>query len=142
MDDCLCLCGLLKNAASCCDRHMNIAVDDIGISHCQAQVLMHISSKGSVSMTTLSKQLCCHKSNVTQIVDVLAKRGFIERVASKADKRVFALRLKPKGKTLLSIAEKMLRKHAKESLSMFTEPERKQLEKLLKKYVDRHASHP
>ncbi len=140
MHSCLGLCGLIKNAASCSDRCMNAALDKVGVSHCQSQVLMHICEHGSISMTALSKELCCHKSNVTQIVDLLAERDLIERIASKTDKRVFTLKLRPKGKTILTTAEKLLCKQADESLKIFTPAERKQFEKLLRKYVEENAA--
>jgi DNA-binding MarR family transcriptional regulator len=136
MDSCLGVCGLIKSAASCCDRRMNAALDNVSVSHCQAQVLMQVSAHGSISMTALSKQLCCHKSNITQIVDVLVDRDLIERVPSKEDKRMFTLKLKPKGKKMLLTAEKALCKQAHECLNVFTPNEREQLQTLLKKYVD------
>lgn len=139
MDSCLHLCGLIKNVASCCERRMNAALDKVDVSHCQAQVLMKISAQGSISMTALSKELCCHKSNVTQIVDLLTERSLIERVASKEDKRVFTLKLKPKGRALLTTAETMLCKQADKSMDGFSAVERKQFEKLLRKYVESNS---
>lgn len=134
MDHCLCVCELLKAASALSERKLNEVLATLGVSHCQAQILCHVQA-APVSMSTLSKALCCHKSNITQVVDGLAQKGFIERVPSLTDKRVCALKLTVKGRKACALIEKVLHRKATECMKVFTPKEKQTLADLLRKYV-------
>ncbi len=133
MDTCLCLCELLKASAAACERELNEALADIGISHCQASILVKILNGGPLTMSAISKELCCHKSNVTQVVDGLAAKDLIERIASKEDRRVCTLSLTRKGKAISAKAESMLCTRAKTCVGCLSAKEQTALAKLLEK---------
>ena len=134
MDHCLCVCELLKAASSLSERKLNEVLSKLGVSHCQAQILLAVQEK-PVAMSALSKALCCHKSNITQVVDGLDEKGFIQRVPSLTDKRVCALKLTPKGKKACVIIDKVLKRQATECMKIFTPKEKQQLAELLRKYI-------
>ncbi len=139
MDHCLCVCELLKAASALSERKLNEVLSDLGLSHCQAQILNQIKV-APVSMSHLSKALCCHKSNITQVVDGLNEKGLIERVPSLTDKRVCALKLTSKGrKTCLSM-EGILHQQATECMKIFTPKEKQILADLLRKYVQHQST--
>ena len=135
MEDSLCICDLLKAAASCSEKQLNDAVFGLKISQCQASVLLLVKEQGTASMSSLSRTLCCHKSNITQIVDGLFDQGLISRIPCKEDRRVCRVALTAKGKTLLKKAEDAMRKSAEKCVGIFTASECTQLRKLLKRYV-------
>lgn len=136
MDHCLCVCELLKAASALSERKLNEVLSDLGLSHCQAQILEQIKVT-PVSMSHLSRALCCHKSNITQVVDGLNDKGLIERVPSLTDKRVCALKLTPKGRKTCERMEGILHKQATECMKVFTSTEKQTLATLLRKYIEK-----
>lgn len=139
MNDCLAVCNQLKAAASCCERDLNDALADLGISHCQATVLQKVSA-APVSMSDVSKAMCCHKSNITQVVGGLLKKELLQRTSLKTDRRVFELRLTPKGKIVAENLRKILQDRACSCMGVFTPAEKKNFALLLKKYVEKHRA--
>lgn len=139
MNDCLSVCNLLKAAAACCERQLNDSLSELDISYCQATILLKLSA-GSVSMSALSKELCCHKSNITQIVGGLEKRGLIARLSPKNDRRVSQLSLTPKGKNALSGLKNVLCGSATKCMSVFSASEHKSFATLLEKYIGAHRA--
>lgn len=137
MDDSLSVCNLLKAAAACCERQLNDSLSDIEISHCQATIMLKLVT-GSVSMSGLSREMCCHKSNITQIVGGLEKRGFIERSSLKSDRRVSQLTLTPKGRSVALGLKGVLCGCATDCMNIFSVREKKSLSVLLKKYMEKH----
>ncbi len=139
MDDCLAVCNHLKAAASCCERELNDALSTLDISHCQATILQKVGAS-PVSMSELSKAMCCHKSNVTQVVGGLLKKGFLQRSFLKTDRRVSELKLTPKGKTVAAKLHRILHERACSCMSIFTAVEKKEFAGLLKKYIEKHRA--
>ncbi|MSR67656.1 MarR family transcriptional regulator [Candidatus Peribacteria bacterium] len=137
MDDSLCLCSSLKAAAACCERELNDALSEFDISHCQAMILQKIA-EGKISMSTMSKEMCCHKSNVTQVVSGLEKKELITRSLQENDRRVSSLVLTRKGAVAHAELKGLLGVRAKECMNVFTPVERRTLSELLKKYVEKH----
>lgn len=137
MNDCLSVCNLLKAAASCCERELNDALSALDVSHCQATILIRVGETSS-SMSSLSKAMCCHKSNVTQVVGGLLKKGLIQRAARKTDKRVSELKLTPKGKGVAAKLKGVLCGRACDCMSIFSPGEKKAFAELLSKYIERH----
>jgi len=137
MDDCLAVCNLLKAAASCCERELNDALSDLDVSHCQATIILRTAEE-PVSMSTLSTFMCCHKSNVTQVVAGLLKKGLIQRASHKTDRRVSELTLTSKGKIVERTLKKILNNRACACMSVFSPEEKNTMAELLKRYIERH----
>lgn len=74
-----------------------------------------------------------HKSTISRAVNTLMKRKFVERVANADDRREFALRLTPKGKSLYEELIPRLLRREQEILSCLSAPERKAFGLLLGK---------
>lgn len=139
MDDCLSVCNLLKAAASCCERELNDSLSSFDVSHCQATILIRVADE-PVSMSELSKFMCCHKSNVTQVVGGLLKKGLIQRAALKTDRRVSELKLTAKGKQVGTKLKSILCGRACDCMSVFSPAEKKSFAELLKRYIERHRA--
>ena len=132
MDDSLCLCQLLKALAATCERELNNALAELQSSHCQANVLLKIFEGGTRTMYAVSKQLCCHKSNVTQVVDGLVAKGLIERKNSDVDRRVCSLVLTKKGVAISAKAHVLLRHRAEKCIDSLSTKDRAVLAKILR----------
>lgn len=130
----LCLCELIKAAAAVCERTLNDALTGHDISHCQAQVLLKVRDK-QLSMVELSRILCCHKSNVTQVVDGLVKKGLMAREGSTTDKRVCLMVLTEKGRGLCDAISSVLGSKAADCMGIFSDEEREELRRMLEKVV-------
>ncbi len=139
MDDCLSVCNLLKAAAACCERQLNDALSDLSISHCQATIMLKLLD-GTVSMSALSKELCCHKSNITQIVGGLEKKLFIERSLLENDRRVSQLKLTTKGRNAALGLKNILCGSATDCMGIFSASEKATFASLLKKYIEKHRN--
>ncbi len=137
MNDCLSVCQLLKSASGCCERELNDALAVHDISHCQATILLQIV-EGIVTMSLLSKKMCCHKSNITQVVDGLVKKKLLLRSVDKDDKRVQTLLLTNQGKTIAHTLRHTLCTRATQCMDIFSSQEKEQLAMLLTKYIEAH----
>ena len=137
MDDSLCLCSSLKAAAACCERELNDALSGFDISHCQAMILARIG-EGKISMSAISREMCCHKSNVTQVVAGLEKKELLTRSLQAKDRRMTELLLTSKGRGAATRLHELPCKRASDCMSVFTKEERRTFSELLAKYVGKH----
>ncbi len=137
MNDSLCLCELIKSLAAVCERRLNDALTDLGITHCQASVLVKILDGASQTMSSVSKELSCHKSNVTQVVDGLAAKGLIERKNSQTDRRVCTLILTKKGRAISAKAQVLLKHRAELCVDALDARDQMLLMKILRKALSR-----
>ncbi len=128
------LIHLFKNAAACIEKDMQAGLLDMELSPCQAQALDVIDSHGA-SMSAMSKALCCHKSNITQIVDSLVSRNLVERVVSEKDRRICTLTLTPKGREVLIVIRRSLLAQSKICFEVLSHEECEQLQRLLDRLV-------
>lgn len=136
--DPLLLVHLLKNASSCCEKELSDALGGMDVSLCKVTLLMNIADDGT-SMSKLSKALCCHKSNVTQIVDALVKDGYAERVQSEEDRRVSNLKITTKGKKMLDAAVPMMKQASVKCFACLSADEQKKMYGILEKFVEGHV---
>lgn len=137
MNDSLAVCNLLKAAAACCERQLNDSLSDLDISHCQATIMLKLLS-GPVSMSALSKEMCCHKSNITQVVGGLEKKSLIERASLENDRRVSQIKLTAKGQSAAANLKGILGSRATDCMGIFTAQEKKTLAMLLSLYIEKH----
>jgi DNA-binding MarR family transcriptional regulator len=72
----------------------------LGLTAAQVKVLLRLAPGEAVPMRKLAQQLDYDASNLTTVVDRLARHGALERRADPADRRVKALVLTPEGERL------------------------------------------
>ncbi|WP_063065688.1 MarR family winged helix-turn-helix transcriptional regulator [Nocardia violaceofusca] len=88
--------------------------------------------RGPAAMRTLAETLACDASNVTGIIDRLAKRGLVRREASATDRRVTNLVITPEGERAVdAIRAKM--HQTREGLSRLGDEDRDRLHTLLER---------
>jgi DNA-binding MarR family transcriptional regulator len=71
-----------------------------GLTGSQSAVLRAILAHGALSSAELSRKLCVTPSNITGVIDRLEKKGLVERVRQREDRRVVLITLTESGKEL------------------------------------------
>ncbi len=83
-----------------CHRALANALQNLGISVAQHEVLIAIGRAQSLTQQQLAEQLLVVKSNVTGLVQRLEQQGFVQRTTNKEDARSKHLTLTAKGKRM------------------------------------------
>ncbi len=87
-------------------QRLNDALKPYGVARSQWQVLARVSAAGTLSQKDLQHSMQVESATLTGIIDVLAAKGWVERLESPEDKRCRVLRLTPAGdKLMASIAD-------------------------------------
>jgi DNA-binding MarR family transcriptional regulator len=85
------------------EREINIHLRDkgccSGVTMSQCHVLLSIYEQKVTTTVDLSKELAIDKSNLSRIIESLVKLEYVERIASKEDRRYSKIKVTPKGKS-------------------------------------------
>ena len=84
-------------------RKVNVQQD---VTFAQMKVLWILSVIPECRMTELAKRLSVTLPTATSIVGTLVKKGFVERLGVKDDRRLVAIRLMPKGRSIVDAHKK------------------------------------
>lgn len=71
-----------------------------GVSPAKMRILLFLTQNGSSPMKDIRDELKTTATNVTGLVDGLEKDDFVERVQSKADRRITLIKITENGRTL------------------------------------------
>ena len=102
----------------------------------QLQYLDAINDLENPTITELAKKLRITKASVTVGVNKLIKMGFVSKIQSKEDKRVFHVSLKESGKQFAAAKNQALQDYGKFIRSALSKEEVKQFEAILTKLVE------
>jgi DNA-binding MarR family transcriptional regulator len=80
---------------------------EIGLSHSQVGMLFMILHHNDTSVKEISEYLGVTKSAITQLLDPLVNKGFIERQNDPEDRRIVRLNLTAKGKKTIKEIHKL-----------------------------------
>ncbi len=83
----------------------------IDIRPAQYSVLIVIGANPGLSQAELADKLAIERARLVHMLDQLAKRGVIERLASPVDRRTHALQLTREGQKVLKRAKALAAKH-------------------------------
>jgi DNA-binding MarR family transcriptional regulator len=83
---------------------------DFGITVDQWTILKALNTYSDLSQKELAEQCGKDQPTLTRIVDLLVKKGFVERTMHHLDRRSFIVHLSPKGKEKVSDLEPEIRK--------------------------------
>ena len=84
-------------------QRLNDALKPYGLARSQWQVLSRISRVDTLSQKDLQHVMQVESATLTGIIDVLAAKGWVERLESADDKRCRVLRLTPEGAELMAL---------------------------------------
>jgi len=99
----------------------------------QYSVLYLIGSNPGISVKALAAAIGVDQSTLVPTLNVCEERGWIRRERGKPDRRVAALDLTAKGRSVLDGFQHMLRAHEARVTADLSEAERRQLLALLRK---------
>ena len=100
------------------------------------QVMLLRALEQPVPMSTLADAKGCDPSNVTGLVDRIARLGLVERLTDSQDRRVRLLSLTPEGRRIRDHIDRELAQAMSESFAA-SRAERAQLSRLLRGMADR-----
>jgi DNA-binding MarR family transcriptional regulator len=111
-----------------------------GIRSRHASVLVVIDAEGPMSQRALGRRLRIDKSPMVGVVDDLERLGLAQRRRSRTDRRVQAIHLTPKGRTVLEERIRPLAEEENErAFGMLEEEERALLHALLLRVAEAAA---
>jgi DNA-binding MarR family transcriptional regulator len=88
--------------------------------------LMHVAA-GPCTMSSLSRHLTVSLPTTSKSVDMLVRRGWLERWNDKQDRRQTMVRLTPRGRRVLADIRARTEQHVRRSLEPLTAVERVQV---------------
>jgi len=97
------------------------------ISMMHGQILRFVAEEKSITMKDLAKHLSITPPSATSITESLVKKGWMERVTDKQDRRVVRIRITPKGRTMMRKVRKSLEQEWDKVLKTMSATQQKQL---------------
>jgi DNA-binding MarR family transcriptional regulator len=116
----------------------------LGVTATQLNVLKLLGEIGSLSLSELSRRLAAQNSSVTGIVDRMVQAELVVREQSAEDRRVWRIRLSPKGETIARAAEVAPWNLLRRALATLDAAEKEKLVSILRKvaaHVAREVEH-
>ena len=96
------------------------------IAPAQMGSLMHVAA-GPCTMSSLARHLAVSLPTISRSVDMLVRRGWLERWVDKHDRRQTMVRLTPQGRRVLADIKKRTEQLVRRSLEPLTAAEREQV---------------
>lgn len=119
-------------------RQATDALSGIGLELWEYDVLSALRRQGepyALPATALAREVELSSGAMTNRIDRLEQRGFVDRGSDSADRRSVVVSLTPAGKTLIDDAMAHRLEAARDSLSSLSAAERRELASLLRRIV-------
>ncbi len=126
---------LLRRAHQITSSAFTQAYRDLELTPTQYGVLYMLKYMGSLDQAAVARLLKLDRSTTGMVVDLLVRRELVQRRKSEVDQRRYELDLTDSGRAVLEQAEKLAPAVRSKLLDTFTPAERKELIRLLKKFV-------
>jgi DNA-binding MarR family transcriptional regulator len=114
----------------------------IGLSPPDAGLMSNIASHPGISQQALSEHLGVVPSRMVALIDALEKKRLVERVSSPDDRRMYALRLTPRGRQSLGDIARIAGEHERDLCAALNEKERATLASLCARIVSQQGVTP
>ena len=124
---------VLRRIKHAMDRHSSQLAQQHGITLPQLLILGELARLKEVSVGNLAEHVSLSQATVTEILERLEKRGFVQRRRSDLDKRRVITHVTETGRNFLANAPPLLHEDFVNELSRFEEWERTQLLSLLQR---------
>jgi DNA-binding MarR family transcriptional regulator len=126
----------LRRAQAVVFAHFLETVGQAGISPGQFGVLVLIQENEGLSQSALAKGVGIERSTMVAVIDGLQERGWVQRVASKRDRRSYALSLTAAGRAFMARITPEVEAHEREIAAGLSAEEKEQLIGLLARIAD------
>jgi DNA-binding MarR family transcriptional regulator len=116
-------------------KSLDIALVEYDITHAQGSIVLMLSTGKYATAAELARELYIDSASMTRMVDRLEKRGLIQRVRRKDDRRIVDLELSPDGRALAQALPKVYAGVLARSFAGFSQDEMDTLKGLLRKLL-------
>lgn len=113
------------------ERHLG----PLDVTPTEVAILILVGANRGLSQIAAAAALGTDQSTVVGLISKLERRRLVSRVRLPADRRIITLGLTASGEALLQEAKTLLGRHDRYLAERLTEPERRQLIALLKKFA-------
>lgn len=110
---------------------MQFNLGNYGVTVDQWTVLKNLNKVENVSQKELAKLCGKDQPTLTRIIDILVKKGFVERVIHEHDRRSFIVTLSPKGNAKVNELEPHIREIRMKAWENLNEDDFEQLQRIL-----------
>lgn len=118
---------LLWKASHAMEAVARASVDSLGLCLSDFAVLESLLHKGPLPVNEIGRKVMLTSGSITTAVDRLARRGWVERRASEADRRSRVVHLTPRGRALIRRLFIQHERHLRQAASALTPSEMKAL---------------
>lgn len=118
-------------------RHSAAIERQCGVNGGQLWLMSELLESPGLRVGELVEKLAAHQTTISNLVDDLVERGFVEKMSYEKDKRVTLLALTEAGKKILENAPKPTRGVLPHALSQIDEDVVKDLNDSLQKLIDK-----
>ncbi|MEO1369466.1 MAG: MarR family transcriptional regulator [Acidobacteriota bacterium] len=107
-----------------------------GITAAQHGVMLVLSARDGVPISTIAEELRMGKSSLTGLVDRMSKAGLVRRAPCAEDGRVTRIYLEAAGRELLGRTADQVKGYNEALLAPFTADERRTIDRFLRHVAD------
>jgi len=122
----------LLDAAHSLEARVEAALAGVGLSSAKYSVLTKLARAGEpLALSDLAAQVCCVRSNMTQLVDRLEAEGLVRRVDDLEDRRMVRAALTKLGEEREAAGTELMERIQSQVAGMLTKADRVVLERAL-----------
>jgi DNA-binding MarR family transcriptional regulator len=122
----------LLEAAHALEARLETALASVGLSSAKYTVLAKLARAGEpLALSELAAQVCCVRSNMTQLVDRLEAEGLVRRVDDPGDRRMVRAALTKLGEERAAAGAEQMDRIQSEVAAVLTKGDRAVLERAL-----------
>ena len=123
----------LLRTADALQSSMESKLKEFGLTGTQYNALRILRGAGpdGLPCSEIGERMITHDPDITRLLDRLEKRGFVERMRDKADRRVVCGKITAAGQKLLREMDAPVERHGQEMLRHVRQPELQKLIDLL-----------
>ena len=114
-------------------------MSNLGISPAQAHVLLVVQDGQPISLKTLAVRMWLTPGAITQLVDGLARLGYLIRARDERDRRVIYINLSPSGTELITKVKRQRNDIMKKMMNNLDDGELQQLTAIYRK-MNKHLA--
>jgi DNA-binding MarR family transcriptional regulator len=129
--------GLLFLASQGAQQLANERLAPLGISAREFGVLTVLAREGELSQQAVGNRLRIDRTTMVAMIDALEQAGLVRRERNPGDRRAYAVRLTPKGRTKQRRGAQTLERARDEFFAPLSKREREQLLEMLRRLVER-----
>jgi DNA-binding MarR family transcriptional regulator len=129
--------GFLLGRAHIAHRQVaEVALAPLGLAPRQFGALALLADEGPLSQQRLGERMGVDRTTMVALVDGLERGGLVERERNPDDRRAYALRATPRGRSVLGRAAAAVERAEEELLASIPARDARRLKQILRKLID------